>query len=199
MKSSTLYSASFSRFALTILPAAAFALALGLNPAAAAQRTTSTAQRSASASVAEQHAAMQKLSFLAGRWSGPATVVAGPGRTLHLTQTEHVQYKLGGLVMLVEGNSTESSGKTVFSALATIAYDDVSHQYRFRAYNDGHYLDTKLSVTPDGFSWAFTAGPAHVVNTMHLTSAGEWHEVTQTSFAGGPPHDSVEMTLRHAK
>lgn len=196
---SALHRPSFPRFALTILPVAALAFALGPNPAAAAQRTASTAQRSASASFAEQRAAMEKLSFLAGRWSGPATVVAGPGRTLHLTQTEHVQYKLGGLVMLVEGNSTDPSGKTVFSALATIAYDDASHQYRFRAYNDGHYLDAELSVTPDGFSWAFTAGPAHVVNTMHLTSAGEWHEVTQTSLSGGPPRDTVEMTLRHEK
>lgn len=196
---SALYRPSFSRFFLALLSVIAFALALGLNPAAAAQPPASTSQRPSPSSVAEQHAAMQKLSFLAGRWSGPATVVVGPSRTLHITQTEHVQYKLGGLVLLVEGNGRDSSGKTAFSALATIAYDDASHQYHFRAYNDGHYLDTELSVTPDGFSWVFTAGPAHVVNTMHLTSAGEWHEVTQTSMNGGPAHDSVEMTLRRAK
>lgn len=196
MKSS-LYRPSFSRFFLAVLSVIAFALAA--NPAAAAQRPASTQQRPSTNSVAEQHAAMQKLSFLSGRWSGPATVVAGPSRTLRITQTERVQYKLGGLVLLVEGNSTDSSGKTVFSALATIAYDDASHQYHFRAYNDGHYLDTELSVTPGGFSWAFTAGPAHVVNTMHLTSAGAWHEVTQTSMNGGPAHDSVEMTLRRVK
>lgn len=190
---------SIPRFVLTILAAAAFIFALGLNPAASASRLASTAQGPSPNSLAEQRAAMQKLSFLAGRWSGPATVVVGSGQTLHLTQNENVQYKLGGLVLLIEGNGTDSSGKTVFSALATIAYDDASHQYRFRAYNDGHYLDTELSVTPDGFFWAFTAGPAHVVNTMHLTSASEWHEVTQTSFGGGPAHDSVEMTLHRLK
>lgn len=157
--------------------------------------STFAAQGPAQQSIADQRAAMRKLSFLSGRWSGPATVVVGPGRTLHLTQTENVQYKLDGLVLLVEGQGSGADGKPVFSALATIAYDDTSHSCRFRAYNDGHYVDTVLSATADGFSWGFTAGPAHVVNTMQLTANGQWHEVSQTSFAGGPPHPSVEMTL----
>jgi hypothetical protein len=46
----------------------------------------------------------------------------------------------------------------MFSALATISYDDSSHTYRFRAYNDGHYVDTELSVPPNGFSWSLTTG-----------------------------------------
>lgn len=181
---------AFFRFFPPILAAALLALACG--PALTAQ----TARRNA---VAEQRAAMQKLAFLSGRWSGPATVNMGPGGTLHLVQNENVQYKLDGLVLLVEGEGTDAGGKAVFSALATIAYDDASHAYRIRAYNDGHYLDTELSIVPDGFSWEFTAGPAHVVNTMHITAAGEWHEVTQATVGGGPPHTSVEMTLRRVK
>ncbi len=157
------------------------------------------AQGPAHKTAAEQREAMRKLSFLAGRWSGPCTVFAGPGRTLHLTQTENVRYKLDGLVMLVEGHSTNSARATVFSALATIAYDDASHAYHIRAYNDGHYVDTELTVAADGFSWAFDAGPAHVINTMHLTANGQWHETSQASFRGGPPHPSVEMTLSRVR
>lgn len=183
-------SPAFFRLAPQMLFAAVFAFALG--PGLVAQNATPNI-------VAEQRAAMQKLSFLSGRWSGPATVNIGPGRTIHLVQTENVQYKLDGLVLLVGGEGTAPSGKAAFSALATIAYDGASHTYRIRAYTDGHYLDTELSVVPNGFSWGFTAGPAHVVNTMHLTPADEWHEVTQTTFAGGPPQDSVEMTLRRVK
>ena len=73
-----------------------------------------------------------------------------------------MQYKLDGLVLLIEGQSTNADGKVSFSALATIAYDDASHAYRFRAYNDGHYVDTELTATSDGFSWGFTAGPARI-------------------------------------
>jgi hypothetical protein len=152
-------------------------------------------QGPAQKSVSEQRDAMRKLSFLSGRWSGPAAVAVGPGRTLDLTQTENVQYKLDGLVLLVEGKSTNAAGKTVFSALATISYEDASHTYRFRAYNDGHYVDTQLAVVADGFSWDFTAGPAHVINTMRLTGKGQWHESTQTAFGSAPPHTSLEMTL----
>jgi hypothetical protein len=156
------------------------------------------AQQPGPNSVDTQREAMQKLSFLAGRWSGPVTIFRGPGEPLHLTQTEDVEYKLDGLVLLVEGKSTGTDGKVQFSALATIAYDDATHTYRFRAYHDGHYLDAEFSVPApgNGFSWGFAAGPAHIVNTMHLTAKGEWDEATEATVGSNPPHRSVEMLLQ---
>jgi hypothetical protein len=147
-------------------------------------------------SVNAQRQAMQELSFLVGHWSGPVTIVAGRGGALHFAQTEDVQYKLDGLVLLIEGKSTGADGKAQFSALATIAYDDASRRYHFRAYNDGHYLDTELSVADKGFSWGFTAGPAHIVNTMHLDGKGEWAEITETTLGSNPPMRSVDMLLQ---
>jgi hypothetical protein len=155
------------------------------------------AQQPPSNSADAQREAMRKLSFLSGHWSGPVTIIRGPGEPLHLTQTEDIEYKLDGLVLLVEGKSTSADGKVLFSALATITYDDASSTYRFRAYNDGRYLDTELSAPANGFSWSFTAGPAHVVNTMHLTAKGEWNEVTEVTVGGNPPHRSVDMLLQH--
>jgi len=172
----------------TTLLAAAFLVSFSLPLAA---------QQPPSNSVDVQREAMRKLSFLSGHWSGPVAIVRGPGEPLHLTQTEDVQYKLDGLVLLIEGKSTSADGKVLFSALATISYDDASHTYRFRAFNDGHYLDTELSVPTNGFSWSFTAGPAHIVNTMHLTGKGEWDEVTDVTVGSNPPHGSVEMQLQH--
>jgi hypothetical protein len=157
------------------------------------------AQQTVSNSADAQREAMRKLSFLTGHWSGPVKIVRGPGEPLHLTQTEVVEYKLDGLVLLLEGKSISADGKALFSALATIAYDDASHTYRFRAYNDGHYLDTELSVPADGFSWSFAAGPAHIVNTMHLTGKGEWDEVTEVTVGGNPPHHSMDMLLQHQR
>jgi hypothetical protein len=157
------------------------------------------AQQPVSNSSDAQREAMRKVSFLAGHWSGPVTIVRGPGEALHLTQTEDVVYKLDGLVLLIEGKSTSADGKVQFSALATIAYDDTSHTYRFRAYHDGHYLDTELSVPANGFSWSFTAGPAHIVNTMHLTGKGEWDEITEATVGSNPPHRSMDMQLQHQR
>src|SRR5579863_6300192 len=178
---------TFPRLLSTTLLAATFTISFSLLLAA---------QQSGAASADAERAAMHKLSFLAGHWSGPVTIVRGPGEPLRLTQTEDVEYKLDGLVLLVEGKSTGTDGKVQFSALATIAYDDASHTYRFRAYHDGHYVDTELSVPANGFSWSFTAGPAHIVNTMHLTGKGEWEEVTEATVGGNPPQRSVEMLLQ---
>jgi hypothetical protein len=168
----------------------AAAFLISFSPSLAAQQPVSN-------SVDTQREAMRKLSFLAGHWSGPVTIVRGPGEALHLTQTEDVEFKLDGLVLFIEGKSTNADGKVLFSALATIAYDDTSHTYRFRAYNDGHYLDTELAVPANGFSWSFTAGPAHIVNTMHLTGKGEWAEVTEVTVGTNTPHRSLDMQLQH--
>lgn len=172
-------------------------LALSVTYCADAQQNSTNSLPPASNPVAAQREAMRKLSFLAGHWSGPASIHRGPGEPLHVTQTEDVQYKLDGLVLLIEGKSTDADGKVVFSALATVAYDDATHTYRFRAYNDGHYLDTELSVPENGFSWSFDSGPAHIVNTMHLTAKGVWNETTDVTFGGNPPFRSVEMLLQH--
>lgn len=175
-------------FLSTTLLAAAFMISCSLSLAA---------QQPVSNSVDAQREAMRKLAFLGGHWSGSATIVPATGEALHLTQTEDVEYKLDGLVLLIEGKSTDADGKVLFSAMATVAYDDASHSYRFRAYNEGHYLDTELSVPANGFSWSFTAGPAHIVNTMQLTGKGEWDEVTDVIVGSYPPHRSVDMQLQH--
>jgi hypothetical protein len=178
--------ASNRRYAISsTLVAAAFLVSFG--HALAAQQPTGSAD--------VQREAMRKLAFLAGRWSGPVTVVRGPGEPLSRTQTENVQYKLDGMVLLIEGKSTGADGKAQFQALATVAYDDATKAYRFRAYNDGHYIDTELTVVADGFSWGFAAGPAHIVNTMHLTGKGEWQEATEVTVGDAPPRHSVDMLL----
>jgi hypothetical protein len=165
--------------------------------AAALAASSLAAPQPPSSSVAAQREAMKKLAFLAGSWSGPASISRGPGEPLKLTQTENVQYKLDGLVLLIEGQSAGPDGKAQFQALANVAYDDAAHVYRFRAYNDGHYVDTELTVNPDGFAWGFNAGPAKIQNTMHMTAKGEWQETTDVTFGSNPPRRSVDMQLQH--
>jgi hypothetical protein len=162
----------------------------------AGSRVQTAAQQPGMPNVDAQREAMKKLAFLAGHWSGSVSISRGPGEPLKLTQTENVQYKLDDLVLLIEGESTGSDGKKQFQALATVAYDDASHAYRFRAYNEGHFIDTELTVQSAGFAWGFEAGPAKIQNTMHLTAKGEWQETTDVTFGGTPPHRSVDMLLQ---
>lgn len=144
-----------------------------------------------------QREAMKKLAFLAGQWSGTITISRGPGEPLKLAQTENVQFKLGGLVLLIEGTSTSADGKVQFEALTTVAFDNASQTYRFRAFHDGNYLDAPLTVLADGFSWEYSMGPAKVVNTMKLTGKGEWQETTNVTVGNNPPRPGAEMLLTH--
>ena len=171
------------------MKAAAFLLCMAIAGAGYAQQANTAAQREA----------MKKLEFLAGNWSGDASVTRGPGQPLKLRQSEHVEYKLDGLVMIVEGTGRNAEGKVVFQALATISYDDVASKYHIRAYNDGHYIDTELTVQSAGFAWGFDTGPAKILNAMHLDDKGDWVETTEATFSSGPPRRSVEMTLHHER
>jgi hypothetical protein len=138
---------------------------------------------------------MKKLEFLVGKWSGPASIQRGPGEALKLIQSEDVQMKMDGLLLLVEGTGRDSTGKVLFRALATISYDETTSSYRFRAFNEGRFLDTELRVAVNGFEWGYTAGPLRVSNKMTLTDKGAWSETTESVYASTPPRRSVEMTL----
>lgn len=145
---------------------------------------------------AAQIEAMKKLDFLVGKWEGEATVRMGPGEPLKLKQSEHVEYRLDGLVLLVEGTGRNpDSGAKMFNALAAISFDDNSKTYRIRAYNDGRYIDAPLEVTEKGFQWAIQAGPAKVEYTMKLNEKGEWHEVGDATV-GERTFRTVEFTVR---
>jgi hypothetical protein len=143
---------------------------------------------------------MQKLSFLAGKWSGEALVIRGPGEPLKVLQTEEVQFKSNGLLLLIEGTGrSPSTGETIFAALATIAYDDAAKTYRFRAHNDGRYLDTELKVPDKGFEWGYQAGPAAVRFVMHLNDKGEWVETGEVVIGNAAPRKTFEMTVRRER
>jgi hypothetical protein len=157
--------------------------------------TAGLAQAQQQPDLAAQRDAMQKLNFLVGKWTGNATITQGPGEPIKVTQTEVVQYKLDGLILLIEGTGRNDEGKAVFTALATISYDEETFTYHFRAYNSGRYLDTDLKVLSHGFSWGYNAGPAKISNTMHLTEKGDWAETTEATVGSAPPRKSVEMLL----
>jgi len=147
--------------------------------------------------VTAQREAMKKLSFLVGKWSGDASVVRGPGPPTKVRQTEEVQYKLDGLILLIEGTGRDpQSGAVKFNAMAVVSFDEETSTYRFRSYNDGRYLDTELKVPDKGFEWGYKAGPADVRFIMKLNDKGEWVEMGEVSINGNPPRRNFEMTVR---
>jgi hypothetical protein len=83
------------------------------------------AQQTQIPNVESQRSAMRKLDFLVGSWSGEARILPRSGEPLEMVQTEEAQYKLDGLVLVIEGiGRNKSDGKTTLQALGIISYDD---------------------------------------------------------------------------
>jgi len=142
---------------------------------------------------------MKKLSFLVGNWLGQARMQRGQGDGVELAQTENAQYKLDGLVLLIEGTGrTVSDDKAVLQALATISYDDEAKVYRMRAYNNGRYMETevKLAESGKGLTWGFTLGQIKTNSTLAINDKGEWTEVGEIVIGAQPPRKFLELTVR---
>ena len=145
---------------------------------------------------AAQREAMSRLRFLAGEWSGDAWYQPGPGARRRLRQSESVQSKLGGQVLLVEGTGRDSSGAVVFNALATISYSP-ENGYRLHSHTlDGNEGDFALTLTDSGFVWGFDVPQGHLRYTMHLTPEGTWVETGEFSRDGTTWQQIMEMRVR---
>ena len=57
---------------------------------------------------------MKKLGFLIGQWAGEARLLRGPTESVELLQTEEAQYKLDGLIVVIEGVGRSKSGASPF-------------------------------------------------------------------------------------
>lgn len=151
--------------------------------------------------------ALKKLDFLAGKWTGDATVTQGPKGKIAVKQTEAVEYRLGGTVLLIEGKGTgklpgQDKEGVVFNALAVVSYDAEAKRYAIRAYRaEGQSVDAILTLTDKGFVWGFQepTRKTQVRYTMTLTDKGEWHEVGEYSPDGKAWTKFIEMTLTRVK
>ena len=125
---------------------------------------------------------MQRLDFLVGEWSGQASAARGPGVVVDLEQSEVAQFKLDGLVLMIEGvGRTKSEGKLALQALGLISFDDVSDGYRMRAYNDRRWLETDVTLLEDGtgLSWGFSLGDISTQSVLRINDKGEWTELAE--------------------
>ena len=148
--------------------------------------------------IESQRAAMKKLSFLIGKWSGEARILRGSGEPLELIQTEEAQYKLDGLILIIEGiGHSKSDGKVALQALGIVSYDDEAGTYRMRAYNDGRYLETEVKLADDGkgMTWGFAVGEIKTNSLLRINEKGEWTELTEITVGSQPPRKYMELRV----
>jgi hypothetical protein len=157
------------------------------------------AQTPRAPNVAAQRTAMEKLEFLVGEWSGGATVLRGPGQFVEMAQTESAQFKLDGLVLVIEGvGRTKTDGKPALQALGLISFDDETGTYKMRAFNDGRWLEAevKLAGTGNSLSWGFTLGPYKTTTVLRINENGEWTEHGEIAVNDRPPQKMMDLKVR---
>jgi hypothetical protein len=148
-----------------------------------------------------QRAAMKKLGFLVGKWNGEARLLRGSGEWMHLHQSEEAQYKLDGLILVIEGvGRTQSGGHSVLQALAVISFDDEAATYRMRAFNDGRFLESDVTLLDrdKAISWGFAVGQVTTQSVLRINESGEWTEVAEIKIGAELPKRLLELTVRRA-
>jgi hypothetical protein len=148
-----------------------------------------------------QRAAMKKLAFLSGRWAGEARILRGAGESVEVEQTEEAQYKLEGLVLMIEGvGKKKLGGEPILQALGMLSYDDESRTYRLRSFNDGRFLETdvKLADHGEGISWGFMLGEIHTHSELRINEKGEWTELHEITIGSQPAKKFMEVRVRRS-
>lgn len=142
---------------------------------------------------------MAKLAWLAGNWAGEGWIIMGAQGRQEFTQTEKIEHKLGGLVVVIEGRGTsKADGSVVHDALAFVSYDDRAKTFRWRAFTaDGRQTDTVATVGTNTLAWELEIPQVGRMRyTLALTEKGEWFEIGEMTRDGQTWRKFFEMTLR---
>jgi hypothetical protein len=152
----------------------------------------------------ENREAMKKLAYLVGQWKGPAEMSFGPNRKESVSQTEDVEYRLGGTILVIEGTGrgtlpgTDKEG-IVFNAYAVVSYDVATKQYRMKAYRkEGTSVDADVTVADRGFVWGFKDPQrgTRIRYTMTWEKDGTWKEIGEYTTDDKTYQKFFEMNLK---
>ncbi len=145
--------------------------------------------------------AMNKLSFMAGQWSGSGWMYLEGGVRAEFTQTEDIRFELDGEALVIKGlgkSKDAASGKerTVHHALAMVTYNPGSEDYDFRSYavgrGSGNYKGRMIAEHT--FEWTLNMPQGKVRYIITLNEQGQWFEIGE--FARGDSWFKIfEMTL----
>jgi hypothetical protein len=146
-----------------------------------------------------QREAMKKLGFFVGQWAGGGRMLRAPGEWIEFDQTEHGEYKLDGLLLVIEGEGrAKSDGRVVLRAYGIVSYDEIADKYHMRAFNDGRWLESDVIVADKGkeLTWGFTLGEISTKSKLRLTGAGEWTESHDITIGPQPAKKFMELTVK---
>lgn len=162
-------------------------------PSASAQTTASS----------DADSPMDPLAFLAGEWEGEGWMMVGPNQRHTFVQKEHVETRLDGNLMLIEGlgRASEDTSRVVHHAFAVVSYNAADGLYVMRAHRANgagtQSIDAEATVEDGAFVWGFDDPRAGTIRyTIREDADGRWFEIGEMSRDGGATwFQFFEMTL----
>jgi hypothetical protein len=145
-----------------------------------------------------QRREMKKLDWFVGRWKGTGWIQMGPQGRHEFTQTETIESKLDGLVLVIEGlGKAKEDGSTVHTALAFVSYDHHANKFRWHAFTPDGQIDTEAKVGTDTLEWSLQIPQRGQMRyTITKNEKGEWFEVGEMSQEDQTWRKFFEMTLQ---
>ncbi len=151
---------------------------------------------------ANQRAEMDKLGWLIGSWKGSGWIQMGPQAKKEFSQTETIEARLEGLVLIIEGRGmSKEDGSLVHNALAFVSFDERTNAFRWRAFtHDGRQTDAVAKVSTTSLEWGLDIPQVGRMRyTLTLREDGSWYEVGEITRDGETWRKFFEMTLRKDK
>lgn len=140
---------------------------------------------------------MKKLAFLAGDWKGEARIRNQSGEQV-VTQTEHIEWKLDGLVLAVEGTGRDKD-VIAFQAFALVNFDPTDQQFKLKSFvKEGFSTNAYFKILKENqFEWGFdipAGGKSKYVITLDAVK-NTWHETGEFSRDGTTWMKFIELNL----
>jgi hypothetical protein len=144
---------------------------------------------------------MKKLDWFVGRWKGTGWIQMGEQGRHEFTQTETIESKLDGLVLVIEGSGkAKEDGSTVHTALAFVSYDHRTNKFRWHAFTPEGQIDTEAKVGTDTLEWTLEIPRrGRMRYTITRNEKDEWFEIGEMIHEDQTRHKFFEMTLRRQK
>lgn len=156
------------------------------------------------ANVATQREAMKKLEVWVGEWKGPGWFRVGANEKRDFTNHETIEWRLGGLALVVEGkgktrNPTTGVETDTHNALGVVSYDDKTKRYRFWNYRAGEApSEDELKLADGGFYWERRLPRGFLKFTLKF-EGDTWRETGEFSNDGKTWTPIMDMTLTRQK
>ena len=143
----------------------------------------------------EVKVAMSKLSFLNANWEGKGWMYVQGGKKEFFDQTEKIQFKLDGTVLLIEGLGS-AGGEVIHNALAIVSYNKELKEYNFKSYlSSGREGTFKAEIKESAFYWYPNSNMRYIIS---LNEKGQWFETGEMNREGKWVQ-FFEMTLNKVK